>query len=150
MLALAQALGFFGGGSPSMVSPAPLPFVVLAWWSPIGPVGVVALAGLLSLAWCTPLVKGQARIPLRTVVLATVVTVSSLFWFVAARLQHLNPGLTAYTVVTATASLLLCSLTALVVYRGRRHPSITASAIAHSTLFVWLFSYAFAWFGEVP
>jgi hypothetical protein len=123
---------------------------VLLAWSPVGLVGVGLLAGLLPLLWCVPLLRGEAEIPARTTLLATLLALSSLVWFAWARLQDLPSGGPAYPATTALASLLLFGVTLILIYCGRRRPSLALSAFAHLALFAWLFSYAFTWFGEVP
>lgn len=149
MAASAQALGLFGGGSPSVASPAPFPLVLLAW-SPAGFFGVAAVVGLMPFAWCASLILGRPKIPARTIVLMAVAAVLSLAWFVSTQVQDLNTGGAVYTATTAVLSGLLFGVAAVLVYHGRRQPSLARSGSAHLVLFVWLFSYAFPWFGEVP
>jgi hypothetical protein len=146
---IAAAYQSFWGAGPRALRPAPLPLALLGWT--LGPFSVLVLAGLLPLAWCIPLLRGRSVVPIRTVVLAIVVGASSLCWFLWARSENLNLSHgTAYSVLTPMASLLLFTVTLILIWRARRRPSLAASAFAHLTLFVWLFSYAYAWFGEGP
>jgi hypothetical protein len=96
------------------------------------------------------LLLGQPSVPRRTVLLTAVVGATSFVWFAAARLLRLNSDGPGYTAVTALASLLLFLATMAWIHRSRQRPSLAASALAHGTLFVWLVSYAWPWFGEVP
>ena len=147
--ASAQALGHFSGSSPSAVAPSPFPFVLLAW-TPITPYGVPVLVALFVALWCGPLFKGSGYVPARTVVLAWIVGLSSAAWFVSAAIRRLSSAGPLYTTVVVGASLLLAATTFILIRRARREPGISASALAHGSLFVWLVSYAFPWFGEVP
>jgi hypothetical protein len=77
--ASAQALGLFGGGSPSMLAPCPLPFVLIAF-SPITPYGVPLILAAFALVWCIPLLRGDDQVPRRTIVFAWLLGVTSLGW----------------------------------------------------------------------
>ena len=73
-LIAAQSLGLFGGGSPTLASPAAFPLTALTVAGlPQWPVAV--LWGGVFLAWCPALLRGAAEIPARTVAvwLATVI-----------------------------------------------------------------------------
>jgi hypothetical protein len=89
-------------------------------------------------------------IPRRSIFLAGFVGVSSLAWFVSARVQGLNSGGAPYTLVTALASGTFLAATALLIFRAQARPSLSASGLVHLVLFAWLFTYAYTWFGEVP
>jgi hypothetical protein len=148
-VASTQALGLFGGGSPSMFAPCPLPFVMLAW-GPLTPYGVPVVVAISVILWCLPLLRGIGYVPVRTVVLAWLVGLTSVAWFVSAAVQRSNTDEPVYTSVVIGASVLLGSATMLSLRRARRKPGIPASAFAHGFLFVWFVSYAYPWFGEVP
>lgn len=148
-LASAQALGLFGGGAPSLVAPCPLPFVMIAW-SPVTPYGVPLVVAIFALVWCAPLLRGRSHIPTRSLLLTWFVALTSLGWFVSAAIQRLNSDGPVYTAVVVGASLLLGASSAFAIRRARKTPSLRASAIAHACLLVWLVSYAYPWFGEVP
>lgn len=148
-VACAQALGLFGGGSPSIIAPCPLPFVLLAF-GPVTPYGLPLLVAAVVCFWCAPLLRGDGRIPTRTVVLAWLVAVTSLGWFVSAAVQRLNSDGPLYTATMIAASAALGTVTMFTLRRAQREPGIRASALAHGCLFAWFVSYAYPWFGEVP
>ena len=148
-LASAQALGLFGGGSPTVFAPCPLPFVFIAF-SPVTPYGVPVLVAVFVAVWCWPLVRGNDQVPTRTIVLAWIVGITSIAWYVAVVIQDLQTASLAYSAIMAGASTSLAVATLLTLRQARRHPAIWRSALAHGILFVWLVTYSYPWFGEVP
>jgi hypothetical protein len=147
--ASAQAIGVFGGGSPSVLTPCPWPFVLMAF-SPITPYGVPLIVAAFALAWCIPLLRGDGQVPRRTILFAWLVGLTSLGWFASAAVQGLNWDGPLYVAVTTGASCILALGTAVALRSARRTPSIRASALAHAILLTWFVSYAYPWFGEVP
>jgi hypothetical protein len=143
-----QSLGYFRGGEPSITSPCPVPLFVLA--AILGPYAMALVILAVPFAWCTPLLAGNPRIPTRTVWLTLAAGAGSFSWYVAASVRGLNTASPAYRATTAFASALFFSTALFLALRGRRHPSLACSGLAHLFLFVWLCSYAFTWFGEVP
>lgn len=132
-----------------MLAPCPLPFALVAF-TPVTPYGVPLLVAAFALAWCIPLLKGNGHIPVRSIVFAWLVGLTSFGWFAWAAVQRLNSGGPLYTVVVVGASCILALGTALALRSARRSPGIRASALAHGILLIWFVSYAYPWFGEVP
>jgi hypothetical protein len=148
-LASTQALGLFGGGSPSVFAPCPLPFVLIAF-GPATPFGVPVIVATFVMLWCLPLFRGDGRVPTRTVILALLVGLSSAGWFASVAFQHLNVDGPLYAAIMLTASGVLAGATTFALRHARRQPGLRPSALAHACLFIWWVSYAYPWFGEVP
>lgn len=148
-LVAAQAVGAFGGGSPTITAPAPLLLVVPALLGLPAPV-VILLFTACFLLWLPSLYAGRPAVPTRSVALGVTVAVVStavyaISWSYGLRYQGL-----AHTTACFALNLLfaMCSLVA--VRRARKYPSFNAALAAHTITFVWLASYAFPYLGETP
>ncbi len=148
-LVAAQAIGAFGGGSPTITAPAPLLLVVPALLGLPAPV-VILLFTACFLLWLPSLHKGRPALPTRSVALAVAVAVvsSAVYatnWSYGLRYQGL-----AHTAACLALSLLFAACTLGAVCRARKRPSFKAVLAAHTLTFVWLASYAFPYLGETP
>ncbi len=140
-IAVLQALGLFGGGSPSLTAPTPMPLALLA----LHFLPAVALPTLAFWLWTVPLFSGATEFPRRSVVLLVVGGALSVLWFAAAAWQRLGVG---WPLPLLSVGLFLVA--AALAGSCRLRPSFWKNALAHWLLFAWLGSYAFAWLGEVP
>jgi hypothetical protein len=148
-LIVAQALGLFGGGSPSIWSPVPFLLVVPAF------MGVPALLVLFVFvatfcSWSPALFRGEPSTPRRTIVLYVVCGISSVASFVVGWRSGIEyEGLT-YTVTCAVLSAAWFSVCSLFLWRAYASPTFLRSLIAQVTLFAWIGSYAVVYLGETP
>lgn len=148
-LIAAQALGIFGGGAPTVISPGPVPLVVLVL---LGlPISLVILAFVgWYLWWCPSLYSGLPRFPMRSIVLFVTLVVLSAAAFVGGwdygvKYQGFN-----YTLTCLLISLLLAAACGVAVWLARKAPSFSRSLAAQFLIFAWLVSYAFPYLGETP
>jgi hypothetical protein len=143
-----QALGLFGGASPSVFAPAPFPMFLLAWF--VLGVFTPLVAPAVFCLWSIQLFRGVAKIPLRTPLLFLVVVFASTAWFYVGWRYGIRYEGWTFTVTTAALSACLAVGSAVLVVNALMHPSFLKSLFAHFVLFSWLFSYAFPYLGEVP
>ena len=149
LLAAAQSLGMFGGGSPTFASPASLLLVIPAFMS-VPVLLVIFLAMVSFCAWCWQLFPGHPKVPLRSLVLFVVAAILSLSWYVVGWRSGLQYEGFGFTVACAVASAVLFVACGFMLWRARVQPSWALSLLSHAILFFWLFSYAFPYLGEGP
>jgi hypothetical protein len=143
-----QALGLFGGGSPSIFAPVPFPMFLLAWF--VLGIFTPLVAPVVFCLWCIQLFRGVAKIPLRTPLLFLVLLLASTAWFYVGWRYGIRYEGRSFTVTTAALSASLAVGSAVLVVNALLRPSFLKSLFAHFVLFSWLFSYAFPYLGEVP
>jgi hypothetical protein len=149
-LGAAASLGLFPDvDSPSALTPFPFHLVLLAF-TVVPPLLLPIGAGCVSAFWCLQIGKGEPAVPRRTIVLAWSIAAGSLVWFVAnlkygSKYQGLR-----FVWATAILSALLMLVAAAALFYARKRPSLAASTFSHGVLFLWFFSYAFPYFGEMP
>ena len=148
-LVAAQSLGVFGGGSPTILSPVPLPFVIPA--SLEIPLPVVAITfGAFFWLWCFQLFSGTPSVPKRTAMLMIVMGALSIAGFATGWSYGIQYQGLAYTATCAVASIAMLAGCAFMFWRERKRASFSGSLLLHTLLFMWLASYAFPYFGETP
>ena len=149
--ATAQALGLFGGGSPTIASPVPVPMVLpLLFGVPHFIVPVVI--ALFFLGWVSPVLiraDAQPTYPLRSWVLLALVGVASLTWYrtgwsYGERYEGLE--YTLWCAGLSAALFVLALIAAITASKWRHHSSYI---VANAITFAWIGTYAFPWFGEV-
>lgn len=148
-IASAQAFGAFGGGSPSLASPAPLPTTLTAMLG-VPWVVISLIVGGLFCFWCKQLFTRQAAVPLRTWILFFITTALTAAWYLAGWNYGLKWEGKIFTYGCAVISGLLFLMCGLSLFLAKQRKSFPASMVAHLLLFVWIFSYAFPWLGETP
>jgi hypothetical protein len=144
-----QAFGAFGGGSPTLASPGPLPTTLAAMLGAPWFVISLIVSGSFCL-WCKQLFMRQTTIPLRTWILFFGTTALTIAWYLAGWAYGLEWEGEFFTYGCAMISGLLFLACALFFYLAKQRKSFPASLAAHFVLFVWIFSYAFPWLGETP
>lgn len=148
-LVVAQALGAFGEGSPTILSPAPLLFVIPAFMDlPVFLVPFLFLA--IFCVWSPALLRGEARNPRRTLVLYVVFAVLSTAWYVTGWHYGAQYEGLRYTVTCAILSAALFSLCSLLLWRSHASPSFLRSLITQFVIFAWIGSYAVVYLGQTP
>jgi hypothetical protein len=146
---VAQALGLFGGASPSIWSPAPLLLVIPAL------AGVPVLLVLLSFVavfcvWSPALFRGESSTPRRTTVLYVVFTILSAAFYASSWHYGVQYQGLRHTVTCAVLSASLFSLCSLLLWRSYASPTFFRSLATQFALFAWIGSYAVAYLGETP
>lgn len=141
-----QSLGLFGGGSPTVLSPAAFPLTALAlsgipqWLVPV-------LWGGVFLAWNPGSLRGAATIPARTVALWLVVAILSGAYFAEGWHAGLRYEGLLFVWMTLVLNILLFGLCSAWLWRAQVRPSFSRSVILHASLFVWMSTYAFPYLG---
>jgi hypothetical protein len=145
-LIAAQSLGLFGGGSPTLASPASFPLTALAV---VGlPQWLVAvLWGGAFLAWHPALLRGAAATPPRTLAVWLVTVILSGIYFAVgwrAGLRYEGLLFTCSTLVLDIVAFALCTV---LLWRARMRPAFREALSLQASLFVWLATYAFPYLG---
>jgi len=148
-LVVAQALGLFGGGSPSIWSPAPFPLVIPAFMG-VPPLLVLFLFVAIFCVWSPALVRGESSTPRRTTVLYVVVGILSVVSYATGWHYGIQYEGLRYTVTCAVLSAVLFSLCSLLLWRSYASPTFLRSLTMQFALFAWIGSYAVVYLGETP
>jgi hypothetical protein len=145
----AQSLGMFGGGVPSIASPASFVLVLPAF---LGIPGWLIVLFALSVfwLWSNSLFFGRTEIPDRTIVLFVLVSLLSIanFWFGWTYGVEFQGQNYAYWCLALNLFFLLACATTL--WRAYLFPAFYTSLLTHALLFSWIYSYAFTYLGETP
>jgi len=148
-LVVAQALGLFGGSSPSIWSPAPFLLVIPAF------IGVPALLVLflyvaIFFVWSPRLYRGEPRTPRRTLVLYVVCGILSAASFAEGWQSGIKYEGLAFTATCAAVSAFYFCICSLLLWRSYASPTFIRSLLAQALLFAWIGSYAVVYLGETP
>jgi hypothetical protein len=146
---IAHALGAFGDGVTTVISPYPLPFILLAFLG--APVLLLSiLFGALFYFVCRRVVSDKPRLPKIAAVALAVTTIASSAYFVGSwhyGLEYQGKSfLYACICVNAAAALGLL----LILTLNYRRPTPLWALIFYFALFVWIGTYAFPYLGEGP
>ena len=144
-----HSLGIGGDGYPTLSSPYPVFLVVPAFLG----VPAVLLAigfGLVFAAWSIQLLRSEATIPRRSIILFVIATIlSSLVYFSGWQYGLKYQGESYVFAALATSVIIIVVLVVLAGF-NRRKPSLATSAAFHFVLFAWLATYAMPYLGETP
>ena len=148
-LVVAQAMGLFGGSSPSIWSPAPFLLVIPVL---LGVPYLLVLFVFVAIFcfWSPALFRGEPRTPRRTIVLYVVFGILSAASFVEgwhSGIQYEGLTFTATCAVVSAACFSICSL---FIWRSNASPTFLRSLTAQVALFAWIGSYAVVYLGETP
>jgi len=145
----AQSLGMFGGGAPTIASPAPMLLILPIFF---GVPEIMTLGGFVALfwLWSAQLFQRTAEIPRRAGVLLAALTVLSAIYFALGWQFGVRHQGTTYTRVCLGLSLMLSVICATTLLRAHRRPSFFAALSANTLLFSWLASFALSYLGETP
>ena len=149
LVVIAQSSGLFFGGSPSILSPLPLPLVLPML------LGLPALAALLIfvvlfLVWRPSLLSGDPDVPVRTLILYTVMGALSAVWYILGWKYGIEYEGHSFTLICALASAACFLIVGFSLWRARVEPTFYKALIFQTLLFAWLGSYAFPYLGELP
>jgi hypothetical protein len=145
----AHSLGVSGDNYPTLRSPYPVLLVIPAFLG----VPVIVIAILFAsafAAWSNQLLRAEAAIPRRSIVLLFVAILLSGLVFISGweyglkyqGMNYLFPALA----ISALAVVILVVIASL----NRRRPMLATSAAFHFLLFAWLATYAMPYLGETP
>ena len=151
--ATAQALGLFGGGSPTLLSPSPFPLVMFGFRGvPFPLLPFLPAAGFL--LWNPRTLLGQmsraGHFPRRTWALLGVLMLLSAAWFALGWRYGVEYEGFTFTVWSAVFSAVLGVATFTAARAATRTQRFVYSWLAHVILFAWAGTYAFPYLGEVP
>lgn len=144
----AFSAGFFDLGWTPFLHPFPMLLAVpmlfgLGWFS-------LVLVPLLYLAWAPQLLRGEPRVPLRTVIAYwSILALSCLYFWSSWRYGVRYQGL-SFTRGAGILNLCMAITLGVVLRLVRKKPSFSRSLVAHWLLFAWALSYAFPYLGEGP
>ena len=143
------SVGAFGGGSPTILAPASL-FFVLPVFQGVPLVLAISIFIFAFAMWILPQYRGSSALPTRTLVLLGMTAFVSMLWYVigwnfSVHVEGMPYVATCF--VLSCAMLLGCALLAL---RAREKPNYLVNLSAHALLFVWLATYAFPYLGATP
>ena len=145
-------LGLLISGVPILICPFPIVTIVPAFFLVAAKMyGLAVLVpSLLFFAWNPGLLRGQALLPKRSIVLLGVLTVLSGVYLVGSWTygMHYQGAKFTYGVCIANVAWLL--LLWVVFVRAWRRSSFVNNLLAHWLLFAWLGWYAFPYLGELP
>ncbi len=129
----AQSIGVFGGGVPSIASPASVLLVLPAFF---GVPTLIIVAGFVVLFWLwnAYLFQGSSRVPSRTVALLVITAVFSTVNFVLAWEFGVKYQGFMYAIVSLTLSILLLLVCAVLLWRARLRPSFSRTPGAYTNV----------------
>jgi hypothetical protein len=144
-----QSLGIFGGSTPSLISPESFPLVLpvamgMPHWL------VVLLWGGAFVGWNPALLKGSAAVPSHSIALWLAIAYLSAAHFLASfrtGLVFAGPG---FTFGSFLLNIMMFGVCSKLLQRARAAPSFGRALALQVSLFAWLLSYAFPYFGKAP
>lgn len=138
-------------GTPSLISPFPTLTVLAAFVLPGAfPWLPVLVPSFFFFAWGPFLFHGKDKIPQRSLLLLTILTLLTVFDFAVEWRDGLRYQGTQFTYGTSAANGAWLFLLWLAFVRGWRKPLFLNNLLAHWLLFAWLGWYAFPYLGELP
>ena len=138
-------------GTPSLIAPFPTLTILVAFAWPGGfPWAAILLPSLLFFAWSPSLLRGEIRIPQRSLALLAILTLLTIFDFVFEWKDGLHYQGSRFTYVTCAVNIGWLLLLWALFVRAWRKPSFHNNLLAHWLLFAWLGWYAFPYLGELP
>ncbi len=154
-LLLTAYAGLLLTGTPTLLCPLPFltitpAFILSSLLAGQLTRAAVFLPPLLFLAWNPGLLRGQAQVPKRSLVLLMIATPLTVIWFVESWKYGLEYQGRHYTQAICVANgVWLASLWIILASRWHRD-SFVGNLAFHWLLFAWLSWYAFPYLGELP
>lgn len=148
----AQAMGLFGGSSPSLWKPGPL-LLVVPYSNGVPLFLLPIIPPAMFWLWSAHLFRGTAPVPRRTVVAFGLMVFLSGVWFLSGwRLgmdyQPRSFEARAYAEFAPFLSIAMAAAIAACFVAARRHPTFFMNTAVHFLLFAWAFTYAFPYLGS--
>lgn len=144
-----QSLGLFGGARPTLMAPEGFPLIL-----PIAmglPHWLVVLAwGGAFVAWNPALLKGSAAVPPRTVALWLATAYLSAAHFLVSWRTGLVFAGPLFTFGSFLLNVIMFAACSKLLQRARAAPSFERALVVQLSLFAWVLTYAFPYFGEAP
>ena len=149
----ALSMGLFGGGSPTLLAPAPIPHVLLVI-AGVPAFASVLIPALLFVIWnprpFTDRLEGSLpAFPKRTWVLLAVLAAGSAAWYVGGWKLGVDYEGFRYMMFCAGVSAVYFALSLVMATIASRRRNVNANIASHFFIFAWLSTYAFPWLGEV-
>jgi hypothetical protein len=154
-LVLLAWIGCFSNGMPAPFCPMPMitviPALVLAsppshlpYWL------AIFVPAVLFFAWNPALFRGKSRVPKRSWLLLTALSILSIMYFVGTWKNGVAYQGRTYTIAVCAANFLWLAGLWDILYSSMRLYSFRANLSFHAALFAWLAWNAFPYLGELP
>lgn len=146
-------IGVFVSGFPTVLCPFPaltvIPVFILSQWNL--EYAAVLIPALLFLAWNPQLIRGEGKIPKRSLILLVLLVVLTAVDLVGDWNGGIKYHGSRYTAVVCSINILWVGFLALGFHRTViKTPTFRTSLFLHWVLFAWVSWYAFPWLGELP
>jgi hypothetical protein len=146
-------VGLFSAGVPKVYCPLPM-LTLLPAIRLDGPrliLVALLIPSVLFIAWSPSLLKcGYTKLPKRTAVLTSVLSVVTVFYFTAHWKYGLEYRGKEHTIIVFLMNVIWLAMLWWAIIRALRQPSFRAILLSHWLLFAWLSWYAFPYLGELP
>ena len=149
LLLAACARAFLSRNMPSVTCPLPVPLVLLSFIG-LPRLVVVALPSMVFCAWCRLAFSGQLVPWKRSMIMFVLVLIGSVVAFCYGWRYGVEFQGYAYTLSVALISAGLAVAAAALLRTSRLTSSVAVRVVANLLLFVWAFTYAFPYLGELP
>ena len=133
-------------GAPSLLSPYSLPVAIPGFL--LGRFSLSIIPGLFAV-WSFPLVKGQKGIPVRSLLLAMMLIVLSIFFLVFAWGDGVVYQGQRHAIFMCCYNLVLWGALLALFILNQKHKSYSTNFLFHWVLFAWLSWASFPWLGEM-
>jgi len=149
ILIACQSLGLFGGSTPTLISPEAFPLILpvamgMPHWL------VVLLWGGVFVAWNPALLKGNVAVPARTIALWLATAYLSAAHFLVSWHTGLAFAGPRFTFGSFLLNIVMFGVCSKLLQRARAAPSFERALALQVSLFAWVLSYAFPYFGTAP
>ena len=150
-LALGVLLLLASGGI-SLLQPTPFWLLFLYYFSDLIDLNVyyagAMLLAALFIAWNKQLIRGQGRIPRRSVILFAALALGSGIYIISRFPFMAEIDALGYYSAICLINAAIAAVLVFLLRRGRKEPSFTGSLVFHWVLFAWPATYGFAWMFE--
>jgi len=154
-LAFLAWIGCFSSGTPSVICPMPIVTILPAFLLASRPSHLpywlsVLVPAILFFAWNPGLFRGNSRVPQRSGVLLSTLTVLSIAYFVGSWRDGNHYQGHEFTAIICVVNIVWIVILWVILYRSSRLASFAANLLFNAALVAWVAWYAFPYLGELP